>query len=838
MQKAYSRINWENYPSDNTPINETNLNSIDTAVDELDNRIITLETVKATKAEVATLVQSVEFEESTGIFKITKKNGSVLKIDTKLEKIAVNFSYDSTTQQIILTLIDGTKQYINLSALITQFEFVDTETIGFDITPDGKVKATVLDGSITEDKLQPNFLADIKVEVAKAQESEKTAETFAKDSENFANKSKQYAIGESDSSKHYYEQTKKISESLSGVLKPMGTVAFANLPPLSSASEGDMYNISNQFTTTSSFEEGEGNIIPAGSNIFKTINGLWDILGGIPVVGVKGNAESDYRRGNVNITPANIGLGNVNNTADKDKAVKSAKTVTEEVNIPNGVRINKDGEGGNITIYPPSDNSVGNKYWQIDAYNGNIRFYALDANGKVKTPLTITASVDGTGGNFGGNSATATKLTTARTIQTNLSSTSAKSFDGSGNITPGVTGTLGIGNGGTGATTAAAARSNLGLGNVNNTADADKSVKSATTATEVKGDKVKIWSDNEGGNIQLISPNGQKWEIDAIRNTKLRIFTYGSETNGNTVKSITIDENGNIAANAFEGTTYWNGISDKPSSYPPSSHTHSNDNLIPNGCAFGKNKADGYGWADFYYNGVQKGSIYGRIDDGKPAMHIRTGVTGGSDQGVGYIVLEAQSGVSTTGNVNVANKLMLKADGEGGNVRFTAKNGADHWEMDANGNNYFRLYHGDASTECDKTFTFNASTGKIGTPNGNVSVEGHTHGSHATELISGTTWYKRICADNYTKEMSARVQQVPYTFTNTYGNMYFANFTITVPNFMSYFASINITPWATTGSGALYAVITSFTATSISGYLMSPVAETKTFSLIVHITGY
>lgn len=617
MQKAYSRINWENYPSDNTPINETNLNSIDTAVDELDNRIITLETVKATKAEVATLVQSVEFEESTGIFKITKKNGSILKIDTKLEKIAVNFSYDSTTQQIILTLIDGTKQYINLSALITQFEFVDTETIGFDITPDGKVKATVLDGSITEDKLQPNFLADIKVEVAKAQESEKTAETFAKDSENFANKSKQYAIGESDSSKHYYEQTKKISESLSGALRPMGTVAFANLPPLSSASEGDMYNISNQFTTTSSFEEGEGNIVPAGSNIFKTINGLWDILGGIPVVGVKGNAESDYRRGNVNITPANIGLGNVNNTAD-----------------------------------------------------------------------------------------------------------------------------------------------------------ADKSVKSATTATEVRGNKVAVWSDDEGGNVRIISPDGTKWEMDAYNNN-LRIFCYTDDG----WEGIVLDKEGNVGAKTFNGITQWASINGKPSSYPPSSHTHSQ-----------------------YYDSTLS----------RPANTVLAAPNGSAGKATFRKLVAADlPGESYFSGVHIGSSASAipYIYTEGNNINFRY--------VDASGNTTYTNIRSIVS-----------------------ALNSHTHGSHAMELISGTSWYKHLCADNYTKEMSARVQQVPYAFTNAYGNMYFANFTITVPNFMSYFASINITPWATTGSGALYAVITSFTATSISGYLMSPVAETKTFSLIVHITGY
>lgn len=47
----------------------------------------------------------------------------------------------------------------------------------------------------------------------------------------------------------------------------------------------------------------------------------------------------------------------------------------------------------------------------------------------------------------------AATLTTARTVRTNLASTSTASFNGSANITPGVTGTLAVGNGGTGAAT-------------------------------------------------------------------------------------------------------------------------------------------------------------------------------------------------------------------------------------------------------------------------------------------------------------------------------------------------------------------------------------------------
>ena len=54
----------------------------------------------------------------------------------------------------------------------------------------------------------------------------------------------------------------------------------------------------------------------------------------------------------------------------------------------------------------------------------------------------------------GGTAAAATKLATSRTIQTNLGSTSAARFNGTTNVSPGVTGTLGLGNGGTGKTTA------------------------------------------------------------------------------------------------------------------------------------------------------------------------------------------------------------------------------------------------------------------------------------------------------------------------------------------------------------------------------------------------
>ena len=218
MNKAHSAINWENYPSDETPVNERNLNKMDGSIDIIDDRVITLDTTKATKAEVATLVADVTFEESTGIITITKKNGSKITIDTQMEKIAINFDYNPTTQQIILTLIDGTKQYIDLSALITQYEFLDSDTVAFYIDKDGKVSAIVKEGSIEEKHLEPNYLAKIKVEVAKAESSMKNAATSENNAASSATKAQSYAVGgtgsreseDSDNAKYYSEQAKAI----------------------------------------------------------------------------------------------------------------------------------------------------------------------------------------------------------------------------------------------------------------------------------------------------------------------------------------------------------------------------------------------------------------------------------------------------------------------------------------------------------------------------------------------------------------------------------------------------------------------------------------------------
>lgn len=58
--------------------------------------------------------------------------------------------------------------------------------------------------------------------------------------------------------------------------------------------------------------------------------------------------------------------------------------------------------------------------------------------------------------------------------------------------------------------------------------------------TKSAGGYVKIWEDNEGGNIAIASPNGKSFEIDAYNNTVLRCYAY--------------DDGGNIKGMNFNRT--------------------------------------------------------------------------------------------------------------------------------------------------------------------------------------------------------------------------------------------------------------------------------------------
>lgn len=222
--KVYTRINWLNKSESlTTPLGKTNLNKMDKAIDTIDNEVVSisataesLDTTKADKDQLNNMITDISVNDKNGVISITKYNGTVLNIDTAMEKIAVNFEYNAQTQQLILTLENGEKQYIDMSALITQYEFKGTDTIAFSIDSSGKVSASIKSDSITKAMLSSEVMSAITLSENNAAASAQAAAQSATNAELDAKLSQSYSVGKSgirdgedtDNAKYYSEQAK------------------------------------------------------------------------------------------------------------------------------------------------------------------------------------------------------------------------------------------------------------------------------------------------------------------------------------------------------------------------------------------------------------------------------------------------------------------------------------------------------------------------------------------------------------------------------------------------------------------------------------------------------
>lgn len=268
MNKIYTRINWENYPSEATALNETNLNRMDFALDEVDNRLIEQDTTKLSKTDASNDVVNWTMDEETGVITVTRRSGEQILFDLNIEKIPVSFSLSDDG---ILTMVtdDGTTFTANIGAMIPILTFNDSDEIAVSVSGTGINKTysfSVKDNSITENKLQPNFLSDIKVQSASASLSASNAKTNA-------TKAQSYAVGgtgtrtgeDTDNAKYYNEQAK---QALSEMQKSQ-------------------------------------------------------------VTGVKGNNETNFRTGNVNLTPKNLGALATNGDSKSNTVTFTSNDVSD-----------------------------------------------------------------------------------------------------------------------------------------------------------------------------------------------------------------------------------------------------------------------------------------------------------------------------------------------------------------------------------------------------------------------------------------------------------------------------------------------------------------------------
>lgn len=94
-------------------------------------------------------------------------------------------------------------------------------------------------------------------------------------------------------------------------------------------------------------------------------------------VRVKGNAENTYRVGDVNLTPEDIGLGNVGDFKSVSTVASQGLTEEEKANARGNIGLNELSSGGiHISPEAPTDTNL---LWVDTGIGGVIKYYDADS---------------------------------------------------------------------------------------------------------------------------------------------------------------------------------------------------------------------------------------------------------------------------------------------------------------------------------------------------------------------------------------------------------------------------------------------------------------------------
>ena len=120
-----------------------------------------------------------------------------------------------------------------------------------------------------------------------------------------------------------------LKSEIASAITPSGSIAFASLPTPSASNLGYLYNVTDAFTTTSSFIEGSGKKYPAGTNVYVVQSGSsykWDVMMGFIDTS---SYDTHIANSTVHVTEADKSNWNA-----KQNALTFDNTPTENSNNP------------------------------------------------------------------------------------------------------------------------------------------------------------------------------------------------------------------------------------------------------------------------------------------------------------------------------------------------------------------------------------------------------------------------------------------------------------------------------------------------------------------------
>ena len=247
---------------------------------------------------------------------------------------------------------------------------------------------------------------------------------------------------------------------------------------------------------------------------------------------VKGNAETDYREGDINITPSNLGLDSVNNTSDKDKPVSIAQQKAIDVAYANSNKY--------------TDQKIAN------LINGAPE--TMDTLKEVSDAISKSKSTEEALNKAIGTKANQTELDTHTGNDTiHITASEREKWNKNG----GVIGVRGSAESDYKTGQVTISKEDIGLGNVDNTTDANKSVKYATSAGT--SDKVNnilaILGTNGTQDIAVQYDGSEKTSVNLMFETgnsknNITTFTSNDSTTGDSTAPALLTS-GEIHASIF-----------------------------------------------------------------------------------------------------------------------------------------------------------------------------------------------------------------------------------------------------------------------------------------------
>lgn len=247
------------------------------------------------------------------------------------------------------------------------------------------------------------------------------AQAAVTDSQGFAEDAEAWAVGErggdpvgptdptyNNNSKYYCDQASQYAQ---GGLHYSGSVLFAYIPT-TGMSVGDMYNIEDDFTTDSRFQEGAGIACAAGTNIAWNPNSKWDVLAATKIgdiddlndVSITTPVDNqvltyDANSGEWINANAQSGATSLDNLTDVDI---TTPTNGQVLTYSNGDWVNANGGGGSSTLAGLSDVDITTPTdGQTLVYDANSSEW-VNGNGgggsstlSGLTDVTITSATDG-----------------------------------------------------------------------------------------------------------------------------------------------------------------------------------------------------------------------------------------------------------------------------------------------------------------------------------------------------------------------------------------------------------------------------------------------------------